>query len=127
MTYSNGIYLDAPSPTSTLLNFKNMASLIFISLSFSISTVNSDRLLISIPVSGVESVRIDNRWIVPYNPFLSAKYNCHTNVESVATFRTMKYCFKYIHKGPDRTTLEYKHDKIKHFINGHYIGPPEGV
>src|SRR6266852_2675717 len=71
-----------------------------------------------VPVSGVGSVQIDNRWIVPYNPFLSAKYNCHTNVESIATFHTMKYCFKYIHKGSDRTTLEYERDEIKHFIDG---------
>jgi hypothetical protein len=48
-------------------------------------------------------------------------------VESVATFRTVKYCFKYIHKGPDRATLEYEHDEIKEFIDGRYIGAPEGT
>ncbi len=26
-------------------------------------------------------VEIDNRWIVPYNPYLTTKYNCHINVE----------------------------------------------
>ena len=40
---------------------------------------------------------VDNRWIVPYNPYLSAKFNCHINVESVASLRTIKYCFKYVH------------------------------
>ena len=39
-----------------------------------------------INVSGTGTVQVDNRWIVPYNPYLSTKYDCHTNVESVATF-----------------------------------------
>jgi hypothetical protein len=80
-----------------------------------------------IAVSGVGPVQVDNRWIVPYNPYISAKFHCHTNVESVATFRTVKYCFKYIHKGPDRATLEYEHDEIKQYIDGRYIGAPEGI
>jgi len=42
-------------------------------------------------------------------------------------FRTVKYCFKYIHKGPDRATLQYDQDEIKKFIDGRYIGAPEGV
>jgi hypothetical protein len=66
-----------------------------------------------VTVSRTGTVYIDNRWIVSYNPYISAKFHCHTNVESVATFRTIKYCFKYIHKGPDRATLEYEHDEIK--------------
>jgi hypothetical protein len=73
------------------------------------------------------TVHIDNQWIVPYNPYLSAKFHCHINVESVATFRTVKYCFKYIHKGPDRATLEYEHDEIKQYIDGRYIGAPEAI
>ena len=80
-----------------------------------------------VTVSGKGEINIDNRWIVPYNPFISAKFHCHTNVESVATFRTVKYCFKYIHKGPDRATLQYKRDEIKQYIDGRYIGAPEGV
>src|SRR5712672_710519 len=69
----------------------------------------------------------DNQWIVPYNFYLSSKFNCHLNVESVATFRTLKYCFKYIHKGPDRATLQYELDEIKTYIDGRYIGAPEGT
>lgn len=80
-----------------------------------------------IAVSGVGPVQVDNRWIVPYNPYISAKFHCHTNVESVTTFCTVKYCFKYIHKGPDRATLEYEHDEIKQYINGRYIEAPEGI
>ena len=80
-----------------------------------------------VTVSGVGTVHVDNRWIVPYNPYFSAKYHSHINVECVATFRTIKYCFKYIHKGPDRATLEYEHDEIKQYIDGRYIGAPEGI
>ena len=61
----------------------------------------------AVPVSGIGSVQIDNMWIVPYNLFLSAKYHCHTNVECVASFRTVKYCFKYVHKGSDHATFKY--------------------
>ena len=78
-------------------------------------------------VSGFGTVQVDNRWIVPYNPYISAKFHSHINVESVATFRTVKYCFKYIHKGPDRATIEYQHDEIKQYIDGRYIGAPEGI
>jgi hypothetical protein len=86
-----------------------------------------DGRLFPVTVSGVGSVEVDNRWIVPYNPYISAKFHCHTNVESVATFCTIKYCFKYIHKGPDRATLEYNRDEIKQYIDGRYIGAPEGI
>jgi hypothetical protein len=56
-----------------------------------------------------------------------SKYNSHIIVECVATFWTIKYCFKYIHKGPDRATLKYEHDENKQYIDGRYIGVPEGI
>ena len=80
-----------------------------------------------ITVSGFGTVQVDNRWIVPYNAYISAKFHSHINVKSVATFRTVKYCFKYIHKGPDRATIEYERDEIKQYIDGRYIGAPEGI
>lgn len=27
------------------------------------------------------TIEIDNRWVVPYNPYLTTKYNCHINCE----------------------------------------------
>ena len=52
----------------------------------------------AVTISGIGNIEVDNHWIVPYNPYISAKFHCHTNVESIAMFRTIKYCFKYITK-----------------------------
>ena len=41
---------------------------------------------------------VDNRWIVPHNPFMSSKYDCHINVESTISFASVKYVFKYVYK-----------------------------
>lgn len=38
------------------------------------------------------------RYVVPYNPALLLKYQCHLNVESVHTLKAVKYIFKYITK-----------------------------
>ncbi|OWZ16700.1 LOW QUALITY PROTEIN: Helitron helicase [Phytophthora megakarya] len=37
-----------------------------------------------------------NKWIVPYNPYLPRKYNCHINMEVCATFKAVKYIYKYV-------------------------------
>ncbi len=59
-----------------------------------------------------------NHDIVPYNPYLSAKYNCHINVEVCVSVKAIKYIHKYIYKGHDRTTLEVQdHDEIKEFLD----------
>jgi len=47
----------------------------------------------------------DNRWVVPYNPYLLQKYRSHINVEVCATVQAVKYIHKYVYKGVDRTTL----------------------
>ena len=42
--------------------------------------------------------QLDNRWVVPYNPYLLAKFNCHMNVEMCSTIQAVKYIYKYIYK-----------------------------
>ena len=56
----------------------------------------------------VHGTMVSNQWIVPHNPWLSAKYDCHINVECLASFATLKYVNKYIHKGSDHTTLQVR-------------------
>jgi hypothetical protein len=62
--------------------------------------------------------RIDNSMIVPYNPYLSQKYDCHINVEVCSTVKAVKYIHKYIFKGEDRATLEVDYnDECKNYLD----------
>ncbi|CAN1153068.1 ATP-dependent DNA helicase PIF1 [Linum perenne] len=46
---------------------------------------------------------LDNRYIVPYNRHLIIKYQAHINIEICHKGQLIKYLFKYITKGPDRS------------------------
>ncbi|EAU86521.2 transcriptional factor B3 [Coprinopsis cinerea okayama7 len=82
---------------------------------------------------------VDNRWIVPYCPYLSSKYDCHINVECAASLGSIGYVVKYMEKGPDRATLEImrqqtgrdievnENDEIQRWVLGRYISAPESV
>ena len=48
---------------------------------------------------------LDNRWVVPYNPYLLMRYNCHINIEVCSSIKAVKYLFKYIYKGHDRASF----------------------
>jgi hypothetical protein len=50
---------------------------------------------------------LDNRWMVPYSPYLSTKYFCHINVEACISPYTAKYLYKYLLKGTH--TLTHSH------------------
>ena len=53
---------------------------------------------------------IDNSWVVPYNPYLSKRYNCHINVEICGSPTSAKYLYKYVTKGPDRAMVSAEVD-----------------
>ena len=74
-------------------------------------------------------VELDNRYIVPYNPFLTLKYDAHINVEVCASVQAIKYIHKYIHKGSDKITvqLENDNDEIARYLHGRYVGPQQAV
>jgi hypothetical protein len=48
---------------------------------------------------------LDNRWVVPYNPVLLMRYNCHINVEARCSIKSIKYIYKYIYKGHDNASF----------------------
>ncbi len=43
----------------------------------------------------------DNRWVVPYNPYLTMRYECHMNVEVCSSIMAVKYLYKYVYNGHD--------------------------
>ena len=74
-------------------------------------------------------VTVDSRWVVPYNPYLSWRYQAHINVEVCASVKAIKYIHKYIYKGHDRTTLRLQAttDEVQRYLQGRYIGPSEAI
>ena len=53
---------------------------------------------------------VTNRDVVPYNPYLLLRYNCHINVEKSTSPRNAKYLYKYVTKGPDRAMIRSELD-----------------
>ena len=91
-----------------------------------------------------ELIPMDNRWVVPYNPYLTALLNTHINVEICNTVRAVKYLYKYIYKGNDMITAEITQhqssqqqsdqsaveqttviDEISNYVNARFITPQE--
>lgn len=78
---------------------------------------------------------VDNRWVVPYNPYLTKTYNAHINVEVCSSVKSIKYLFKYVYKGYDCAKVVFEQngeatvvwDEIKSFLNARYVSDPEGM
>jgi hypothetical protein len=88
---------------------------------------------------GMREIRIDNRWIVPHNPWLTTKYNAHINTEICSSVAAVKYLYKYVYKGHDRTNMTIVAqnqesqdqpndiDEIKEFVDSRYVSACESL
>jgi hypothetical protein len=81
--------------------------------------------------------RLDNRWIVPTNILLLKRFQAHINVEWCNKSIFIKYLFKYVTKGPDRSKAFLKRvqqnedvpydkesdcrDEVKEYLDSRYI------
>ncbi|KAK9740788.1 hypothetical protein RND81_03G060200 [Saponaria officinalis] len=82
----------------------------------------------------VHGALLDNRWVVPYNAFLLAKYDCHLNVEVCSTVKAVKYLYKYVYKGHDRISFALTEsdppttiDEISSYNSARWVSPPEAA
>ncbi|XP_044745405.1 uncharacterized protein LOC123307240 [Coccinella septempunctata] len=77
------------------------------------------------------SYTVDNRDVVPYNPYLCEKYNCHINVEYVTSVGSVKNIFQYMNKESDAALLQVKgkavFDEIQAFLDSRYISSGEAA
>jgi len=76
---------------------------------------------------GQKNLVVDNSWLVPYNPYLSAKYQCHINVEICAEISAVKYLYKYVYKGHDKIVLDVgeSFDEVNRFRDSRWVAAPE--
>ena len=72
---------------------------------------------------------MDNRWIVPYNPYLTRHFGSHINVEVCSSVQAIKYIHKFIYKGSDRAIIQVdlEKDEVAQYLQGRYIEPIEAM
>ncbi|GBN27771.1 hypothetical protein AVEN_31077-1 [Araneus ventricosus] len=80
----------------------------------------------------VRGREMDNRFVVPYNPYLLLKYNAHINVEVCTSLSAVKYVYKYINKGFDCTNMvltagQVQDNEIANYIDARYVSAPEAM
>ncbi|XP_065640419.1 uncharacterized protein LOC136073017 [Hydra vulgaris] len=75
--------------------------------------------------------QVDNRWVVPYNPWLSKKYQAHINVEACMSIKSVKYLYKYVYKGHDCANVvineSVDHDEINTYLDCCFVSAPEAL
>lgn len=72
---------------------------------------------------------------MPYNPYLTLKYNAHINVEICTSLAAIKYICKYIFKGYDCACIAVtsdsgqmlRYDEITNYLSCRYVSPPEAI
>ena len=75
--------------------------------------------------------KVDNRWVVPYNPFLLRALGVHCNVEICMSIKAIKYVIKYVHKGNDQSsyavTENRERDEISEYQSARYVSASEAL
>jgi hypothetical protein len=68
-----------------------------------------------------------SRDVVPYNPYLLLRFECHINVEIPVSVKAVKYLYKYIAKGHDRSAASFvSADETLGHVDGRYVSTSEG-
>ncbi|CAM9911239.1 unnamed protein product [Ectocarpus sp. 13 AM-2016] len=92
---------------------------------------NGDKATIKCKNGENETVdaEIDNRDIVPYNPYLLMKYNCHICFDLVTAKAVIAYLYKYAYKKEDsvRARVTYKDNEIEAYRSVRYISSSEAM
>lgn len=95
---------------------------------------NDGKKIIFYNKDGSVKCTADNSMIVPYNPYLSIKFQCHICPVPCGSTGGFKYLFKYCFKGHDCAIIcymdsnqEMQYDEIQHYLNTRYICPPEAM
>eukprot|EP00889_Picochlorum_renovo_P007393 jgi/Picre1/34423/NNA_001892.t1 len=78
-----------------------------------------------------DTVKLDNRYVVPYNMYLLKRYNCHLNVMVCSGIEGIKYMFKYVYKEASRSNVSLSErreatvETVDNFFDGLCIGSAE--
>ena len=54
---------------------------------------------------GNDVLEMDDSWVVPYNAYLSVRFNAHINLEICNSITSVKYVYKYDYKGLDKASV----------------------
>ncbi|XP_048497985.1 uncharacterized protein LOC125496539 [Beta vulgaris subsp. vulgaris] len=82
----------------------------------------------------IRKFAMDNTWVIPYNPYLSALFDSHSNVEVCSTIKAVKYIYKYVYKGHDKISFAVSNqenpkpvDEIAQFQIAQWVSPCEAA
>lgn len=93
-------------------------------------TDNGDNPTTRVRVDGKwQDVKIGNKWVVPYNPYLLLMFDCHICVDAVTATSCVKYLFKYVHKGADyaKARIQGIPSEIEQYRKTRYISAAEAT
>ncbi len=99
-----------------------------------------DKKTYQIKKANNQTMTVDNRWVVPYNPYLCSKYEAHINFEIVASLEAVKYLFAYCYKGHDCANIQVTAgtssadgkgqvhwDEIQSYMDSRYVASAEAM